>query len=254
VPKFTLPVSPPSRNPPGLIRTGGFSLVELAIVLIIVALLLSSLLSPLSAQIDQRNYNETQQQLSDITEALIGFAVANGRLPRPATSATNGAEDPANCASDALCTGFIPWATLGVKKTDAWNKIIQYSVSPAYANLPFTLNTPGSKKVRTRDGAGNATYLIGSASACSASPCAPAVIYSAGKNNWGFAEDGTALLDESATNADEDANANPYASPSPVFFSRNRYNVPVGGEFDDIVVWISPYLLFNRMVSAGKLP
>jgi len=227
----------------------------LAIVLIIVALLLSSLLSPLSAQIDQRNYNETQQQLSGITEALIGFAVANGRLPRPATSATNGAENPVNCGSDALCTGFIPWSTLGVKKTDAWNKIIQYSVSPAYANNLFALNTIGSKKVLTRDGAGNATYLIGSAGACSvASPCAPAVIYSAGKNNWGVAEDGTALQDESATNADEDVNANPYASPSPVFFSRNRYNVPVGGEFDDIVVWIPPYLLFNRMVSAGKLP
>ncbi len=255
MPKFALPVSPPSRHSPGLIRTGGFSLVELAIVLIIVALLLSSLLSPLSAQIDQRNYNETQQQLSGITEALIGFAVANGRLPRPATSATNGAENPVNCGSDALCTGFIPWSTLGVKKTDAWNKIIQYSVSPAYANNLFALNTIGSKKVLTRDGAGNATYLIGSAGACSvASPCAPAVIYSAGKNNWGVAEDGTALQDESATNADEDVNANPYASPSPVFFSRNRYNVPVGGEFDDIVVWIPPYLLFNRMVSAGKLP
>jgi type II secretory pathway pseudopilin PulG len=111
----------------------------LAIVLIIVALLLSSLLSPLSAQIDQRNYNETQQQISEIREALIGFAVVNGRLPRPATSATNGAENPANCGSEALCTGFIPWSTLGVKKTDAWNKIIQYSVSPAYADLPICL-------------------------------------------------------------------------------------------------------------------
>jgi len=78
VPKFALPVSPLSREPPGLVRAGGFSLVELAIVLIIVALLLSSLLSPLSAQIDQRNYNETQQQISEIREALIGFAVANG--------------------------------------------------------------------------------------------------------------------------------------------------------------------------------
>jgi hypothetical protein len=27
-----------------------------------------------------------------------------------------------------------------------------------------------------------------------------------------------------------------------------------GGEFDDIVTWISPNILFNRMVSAGKLP
>jgi prepilin-type N-terminal cleavage/methylation domain-containing protein len=235
----------------------GFTLAELAVVLVIVSLLIGGLLIPLSAQIDQRNYNETQQQIGEIREALIGFAVANGRLPRPATSATNGAER-VDCGSDeALCTGFIPWSTLGVKKTDAWNKIIQYSVTPAYANLPFALNTIGSKKVQTRDGAGNATYLIGSAGACSASsPCAPAVIHSAGRNNWGFADDGTALPDESATNADEEANAGlgSFSPLPPVFFSRDRYTVPVGGEFDDIVVWIPPYLLFNRMVSAGKLP
>jgi hypothetical protein len=24
--------------------------------------------------------------------------------------------------------------------------------------------------------------------------------------------------------------------------------------FDDLVLWLSPYLLFNRMISAGKLP
>jgi len=26
------------------------------------------------------------------------------------------------------------------------------------------------------------------------------------------------------------------------------------GEFDDIVTWLSRYVLFNRMVTAGKLP
>jgi hypothetical protein len=26
------------------------------------------------------------------------------------------------------------------------------------------------------------------------------------------------------------------------------------GEFDDIVIWISKFTLFNRMVAAGKLP
>lgn len=194
---------------------GGFTLAELAVVLVIVSLLIGGLLVPLSAQIDQRNYNETQQQISEIREALIGFAVVNGRLPRPATSATNGAENPAICGSEALCTGFIPWSTLGVKKTDAWNKIIQYSVSPAYADSLFALNTLGSKKVQTRDGAGNATYLIG-ANACSvASPCAPAVIYSAGKNNFGFADDGTPLPNESANNADEVANAGVALPPPP---------------------------------------
>lgn len=232
-------------------RAPGFSLVEMAVVLVIVGLLLGSIVMPLSAHIDQRHYNETQQQIGEAREALYGFAVVNGRLPRPATSATNGVENPNPCPSDAACTGFVPWTTLGIKKTDAWNKIIRYSVTPAYANASFTLATNGSKKVQTRDGAGNPVYLIGSAGGCS--PCAPAVVFSHGKNNWGTTEDGTALADGSATNADEDVNAANPATNS--FFSRlPSTNVAGGGEFDDLVVWISPYILMNRMVSAGKLP
>ena len=70
----------------GFMSQSGFTLVELTIVLIIVGLLVGSLIPPLSSRIDQRNYNETRQQLNEIREALIGFAVANGRLPRPATA------------------------------------------------------------------------------------------------------------------------------------------------------------------------
>ena len=45
------------------------------------------------------------------------------------------------------------WATLGVKRADAWNKLVRYSVTPAYANATFLLTTVGSRKVRTRDDA-----------------------------------------------------------------------------------------------------
>jgi len=27
-----------------------------------------------------------------------------------------------------------------------------------------------------------------------------------------------------------------------------------GGEFDDLVIWLPPGILFNRMVQAGRLP
>lgn len=235
------------RQTYSFIRQRGFSLVELAIVLIIVGLLLSSMMPPLTAQIDQRNYNQTEQQFNEIREALIGFAVTNGRLPRPATSLADGAENPVICANNAACTGFIPWVTLGLKKTDAWNKMIRYSVTPAYANATVNLATNGNRKVQTRDNAGATSYLIGSAGGC---PCTPAVIYSTGKNNWGVTENGTALPDSSVTNADEDSNE----SATTDYFSRYQSNVPAGGEFDDIVIWISPSVLMNRMVSAGRLP
>ena len=229
----------------------GFTLTELAIVLVIVALLIGGMLVPLSAQRDLQSTAETQKQLLEMKEALLGFATANGRLPRPATSLADGAENPAFCADDTACTGFIPWTTLGVKKTDAWNKMIRYSVTPAYANAAFTLGTFGSKKVQTRDSIGALSYLIGSAAVCSASPpCAPAVLYSAGKEHWGTTEDGTALADGSATNTDEDSNA----SATVLFVSRDPSSVPTGGEFDDIVTWVSPNILYNRLISAGRLP
>ncbi|MFT3961462.1 type II secretion system protein [Propionivibrio sp.] len=238
----------------GSMSQSGFTLVELSIVLIIVGLLVSSLIPPLSSRIDQRNYNETRQQLSEIREALIGFAIANGRLPRPAISLADGTENPNDCTNDMQCTGYIPWTTLGVKKTDAWNKMIRYSVTYTYAknNVLFPLTDYASKKVKTRDSNGVASYLIGDDDhACSKDyRCAPAVIFSFGKNNWGTTPEGTAIADSSATNADEDANA----AATTVFFARDPSDVPNGGEFDDLVVWIPPYVLFNRMIAAGKLP
>lgn len=129
-------------------EAGGFTLVEMTLVLVIIGLLVSSLIPPLSAQIDQRNRNETREQLAEIREALIGFAIVHGRLPRPAISGSDGNEKTANCINVNDCDGFIPWTTLGVKKTDAWNKMLRYSVTPTFANTSptFTIGTPGSKK------------------------------------------------------------------------------------------------------------
>jgi prepilin-type N-terminal cleavage/methylation domain-containing protein len=233
----------------------GFTLTELTIVLVIVALLIGGMMTPLSVQIEQRQYNETRQQLNEIREALIGFAIVYGRLPRPATSLTDGLENPADCGSDDACTGFIPWNTLGVKKTDAWDKMIRYSVTPAFASnaAALKLTAYGSKKIRTRSDDGAESYLIGTAAGtCASSPCVPAVILSHGKNNWGITPEGAAIADDSATNADEDVNA----SATREFFARDPSNFPGhgGGEFDDLVVWIPPYILFNRMIAAGRLP
>ena len=44
------------------------------------------------------------------------------------------------------------------------------------------------------------------------------------------------------------------ASATTVFFARDPSTVPTGGEFDDLVTWISPNILYNRMISAGRLP
>jgi prepilin-type N-terminal cleavage/methylation domain-containing protein len=230
----------------------GFTLVELAIVMFIVALLLGGMLLPLSAQQDIRARYETEKALSDIRDALIGFAITNGRLPRPANSAANGAEAAA-CANDAACSGFVPWAALGTAKLDGWGKLIRYSVTPTFANATITLSTVANRTVQTRDATGALAYLVGGASCTTPNQCAPAVIFSQGKSRWGTTEAGVALPDGSTTNIDEDANENGptnYISRTP----SDNTNPVYGGEFDDITVWLSGNTLFNRMVAAGKLP
>lgn len=231
--------------------------MELAVVLVIVALLLGGLLMPLSTQRDGEAIRSTEKTLADIRDALIGFAIAQKRLPRPATSATDGSENPAACATETSCTGFIPWATLGVSKLDAWGKIIRYSVTPAFAGditgtQSFSLTTIATKKVQTRDAAGNLIYLVGQATCSTTNQCVPAIIFSYGKNNWGTSDTGTAIADNSATNVDEDANH----SGTTNFISRIFTNASTanGGEFDDMVNWISLNNLYNRMISAGQLP
>ncbi len=234
-------------------RYRGFSLIEMAVVLVIIALLLSGGMAIFSTQQEMQKIQETNAILESTRDALIGYAAVNGRLPRPATSGTDGAENPALCVDDDTCSGLIPWTTLGIPKLDAWGKIIRYSVTPAFANATFGLATVGNRKVLTRDGAGATSYLIGLAGLCTtASPCAPAVVFSHGVERHGTTDTGVAIPTDTATNLDEDANN---VGPTD-YFQRTQtvLTTATGGEFDDLVIWISPNILFNRMLAAGKLP
>lgn len=232
----------------------GFTLVELAVVLLVVALLLGSVLVPLATQARQRNISDTQRVLDETREALIGFAMATGRLPRPAVSVTNGSER-ASCATEAECTGHIPWTALGTSKTDAFGKMIRYSVSRDYANGSFTLSTVANRAIQTRDAAGTAVALTTPIASCSvATPCTPAVIFSLGANNYGVTTDGATVADGSASNTDEDANATNDGTTAFMYRQASENTGTAGGEFDDQVVWIPPGVLFNRMVQAGRLP
>ncbi len=246
-----LSAKPGSLDAAGGTLARGFTLAEMAVVLVIVALLIAGMLLPLSAQQDIRARQESEKTLNDIRDALLGFAIANGRLPRPAVSAADGAERAA-CATDADCSGFIPWAALGVKKLDGWGKLIRYSVTPAYANAAITLTAVANRTVQTRDSAGTAVYLAGQAACSTANQCVPAIIFSQGKNNWGTTDAGVALPDASATNADEDAND---AGPTN-YFSRlaSTDTAATGGEFDDMAIWLPTTILVNRLITAGKLP
>jgi prepilin-type N-terminal cleavage/methylation domain-containing protein len=227
----------------------GFSLVEIAIVLVIVGLMVGGLLTPLTMQLEQRKAADTQRALDDAREALVGFALRNGYLPCPAVSASDGQED----RSGSRCTGerrdgYLPWATLGLPRLDAWNHLYRYSVTPAFADsaIRFKLVTARDITVYTRDGLGNVAPATAPADI-------PAVILSHGKNGYGATSDAGLLISNgSRSNEDEQNNASADIHFMARGASDNRA-LP-GGEFDDMVAWVSPNILFNRMVAAQVLP
>jgi prepilin-type N-terminal cleavage/methylation domain-containing protein len=223
-------------------RHYGFTLVELAIVLVIIALLTSGLLMGITAQRASAENTDAQRQLDNIREALIGFAMAKGRLPCPADpalpSALGGQEDPPN----GLCNriyGVIPWGTLGLPETDPWGRRFTYFANasftaplPAGALASFTLSTSGNANIKDTASSGNniASNL-------------PAVIVSHGSNGAGaWQPNGTQLA---VASADETENANSTLT----FVSRTP-----GNNFDDLVTWIAPGILMAKMVAAGRLP
>lgn len=224
------------RSTPCL-RNHGFSLVELAIVLIIVALLTSGLLLGISAQRNATENVDARQKLENIREALLGFAMANGRLPCPADPAlTNGSEDRPNASSQCNridttrngIFGVIPWATLGLPETDPWGRRFAYYVNADFTK-PLQSNALASFTLSTL---GNANIKDSASSGSNIASNLPAVVVSHGSNGIGAA-------------SDEVENANSTLT----FVSRTP-----GNDFDDLVVWIVPSILNARMVAAGRLP
>jgi len=232
------------RSTPRL-RNNGFSLVELAIVLVIVALLTSGMLLGISAQRNATENVDAQRQLENIRDALLGFAMANGRLPCPAlpnlanTDANAGKE---NCAQPH---GVLPWATLGLPETDPWGNRFTYFASSKFTaalsagtQASFTLatgvapDTAGLANIKEFGSSGN--YIASDL---------PAVIVSHGSRPAGAWQPGGNQLPGAINDELENANANL------TFVSRTPSD-----SFDDILMWIPSSVLKAKMVAAGRLP
>ena len=226
----------------------GFSLVELSIVLVIVALLSSGLMFGLSAQRDAAANLEARTQLDNAKEALLGFALTNGRLPCPANPALATASAGAgleNCALSPVAHGVLPWATLGLPETDPWGQRLTYFAStkfsaPVGAGLlcSFALDTGVPP-----NNSGTANVKLSGASTSNIASDLPAVIVSHGPQGiGGYTTNGTKIAGAAG---DEDENADADLT----FIAR----IPTAG-FDDLLTWVTPSLLKSRMVAVGKLP
>ncbi|MGA8006880.1 MAG: type II secretion system protein [Burkholderiales bacterium] len=243
----------------------GFSLVELAIVFAIVALLIGGAMMTLSAQVEQRNGSETQRRLNAAVDAVIAFAVVNGRLPCPAVAGTTGDEafTGANCTT--WYGGFLPAKTIGFQPTDTsgyavdtWGNRIRYVVSQSVTGCTGAVTNPhfvsqanlkaNGVSCRPSDidiclsatGA-SATSCNSSANRAVSSNTVAFIVFSTGKNGATAA----------AYGADELANVD----GNQVFVSRTPSGPDSSaGTYDDLMVWVPAGVLYSKLISAGVLP
>ncbi|MBI4756513.1 MAG: type II secretion system protein [Betaproteobacteria bacterium] len=209
----------------------GFTLVEIAISLTILGVLLALAMVPLSEQMRAQRSRETQASLTEIREALIGFALVNGRLPCADTDGDGVENSPCTGAPGSEAT--LPWLSLGVASIDGWGNPWRYRVDRAFAgallagsNAAFTLTTPFLDNLVVRGFLNGVLAPLTVTGAGGEHPVA--IVYSAGANT---APDGlNAAFDAEYQGGDAAAN------------------------FDDIILWISRPVLVYRMIQAGRLP
>ena len=252
----------------------GFSLIEIAVVLVIITLLLTIVAVPLVTQLEQRRNEETQKLLDTTRDALYGFAAANGRLPCPATAISAGREsfctNAGGACGAALTTaqihgrcvnaiGFLPAVTLGISPVDAggyaqdaWAdgsvlRGIRYAVSDYQnpANV-YAFTAPDGIKTATMGSTALALHLY----VCSTGLAGAPPTADCGVTVTTLTDKAPAVLfslgkNNAINSPDETNNQN----GDKVFSSGIRTET-----FDDLVSWLSLNTLFDRMVKAGKLP
>lgn len=225
----------------------GFSLIEMAIVLVIFALLAGGMMLSLGTQQDIQRINETRRQLADIREAVLGYAVSNGRLPPPADPTKANSDPTAGTIDEGRTTGVIPWITLGLPETDPWGQRFTYRVRPEFSDSiglnttpPCVLAPAPTQSSFALCSKGNISVTDGALVIASE---LPSIVISHGKNGLGgYRANGTQVggaLGDELENADADGN----------FVSRTH-----SADFDDEVTWIPLYNLMSRMIAAGRLP
>lgn len=231
----------------------GFSLVEMAVVLVILGFVISALILPVTAQRQAAFLRQTDAQLELANKALLGFAQTHGRLPCPASAngegeaGSSGREEFLNGSAGACSSmaGFVPAATLGLSPVDAfgfmldgWGRRIRYAVAQNPAgNPPFT--TPNGMATTGMANLLPNLRVLDRANGSSRIENAVAVVFSLGATG----NLGSGGADESA-NLDADN----------VFVSHDIEANGPNGEFDHMLVWLSPYVLYNAMIQAGQLP
>lgn len=267
----------------------GFSLVELAVVMTIVAFLLGSLMYTLSAQTEQRSFEDTRRRLDQARELLLAFSIVKGRLPCPAryasvASNSQGLESFCSSASPATCAGsettteqthgncsnytdgYLPAASLGWQQTDSsgfavdtWGNRLRYAVAKLNTNCS---TSPPANTVLFTSTSNLKTYGIScqpndllvcrSATGITASDCGGAanqVMTQGLLVGVVFSTGKNGAVGGAGT--DELANLN---GDRIFVFHTPTSSTATNGEFDHQMTWVTVGELYGKLIAAGVLP
>ncbi len=258
----------------------GFTLIEIAIVLLIVSIILGYTVAMFPVQQEIKQYKQANREMDEILNSLYAFAQVNGYLPCPANynAASSGfecrddADDPSaddgNCdgglpaepAKDScdIWFGYVPGKTLGLNGKyssnglllDPWGEPYRYHVSDDDDDgdgkedfiIQAEMKDVGMNSLKPDLAVCNSLVGITSSACGNASRVVisnvPAVILSTGKD---LGRVGSAVQIENLDNSKTDK----------VFISVPR-NSASGAEYDDLVKWISPNVLYSKMVETRQ--
>lgn len=129
-------------------RNQGFTLIEVAILLVIIGLVATGGLSIIGTVAEAGRSTVTVERIAQVEQALQSYVEVNGCLPCPANGATASTAATAGHSADtaggeyapaAVCTAdpcitadaVVPWKTLGISEEqaiDGWSNRIRYYV------------------------------------------------------------------------------------------------------------------------------
>jgi prepilin-type N-terminal cleavage/methylation domain-containing protein len=265
-------------------RSLGFTLIEVAISMVILGLVMTGLVVALSQEIQQRKLVDTRTTLAQANEALTAFVVANARLPCPATAASNGLE---STTAPGVCTtaaGFLPAVTLGLPNLDAngllndgwadgsirdnsgaisYPRAIRYSVALLIGAQPYALTTQ-SLGGATRSTVGTALANNNGLFVCRSSTGLVAAGNRCGSAANSLALNAVAVIwsqgptgnDRIGNSPDENQNASQLGAPAiaRTWVVRDPADTAAAaGRFDDLVVWTAWGAVADKLMTAWQV-
>lgn len=248
-------------------KNKAFTLLELAVVLVVVALVAGVGVSISKDMIETSKEVATNKRMDEIEKAIFTFMKKNGRIPCPgdATYLTSNANYGVEatqamlerCQGGAIAStfntsstymnkaaeGVVPVATLGLPREfmyDGWGRKFAYAANPVMTDS--TYSTKAFPPKHSTGCADNTAIMVKDASGANRSTSAIYALISYGKNGHGGYLSAGTRFSSGSTNTDEltnchctNAAANGTYSGNYVQRSQNLNSKTAASYFDDIV-------------------